>query len=285
MIRLELKNVRKSLNGDKKLKAYSTEYFIELANKVHKNKFCYSKTKYVTSHIKVCIICLSHGEFFQKPNNHLMGKGCPSCKQCKLRKKFAMTKEEFINKSISVHGNKYDYSKVIYVNARTKTRIICNIHGEFLQAPYCHYKVKQGCPQCKSNLISEKLTGKKLSQKHRKTLRLARIRKMREQGTNRTFNPKACKFMDNFGKEYGYEFQHGLNGGEVQMLGYFVDGYDKKKKVIFEFDEKRHEFFKEKIKDFERTKNLINSGENLMIRYSEKFNRLYKSFSTYSEIL
>ena len=42
-----------------------------------------------------------------------------------------MTTEDFISKAIGVHGNKYDYSKVEYVNTLTKVTIICPIHGEF----------------------------------------------------------------------------------------------------------------------------------------------------------
>ena len=42
------------------------------------------------------------------------------------------TKESFIEESKFVHGDKYDYSKVEYVNARTKVCIICPEHGEFV---------------------------------------------------------------------------------------------------------------------------------------------------------
>lgn len=51
-----------------------------------------------------------------------------------------MTTEEFIQKAQAVHGNKYDYSKVNYVNNRTEVTIICNKHGEFIQAPYRHLR-------------------------------------------------------------------------------------------------------------------------------------------------
>lgn len=42
-----------------------------------------------------------------------------------------LTTEEFIERARKIHGNKYDYSKVNYVNAKTKVCIICPIHGEF----------------------------------------------------------------------------------------------------------------------------------------------------------
>lgn len=46
-----------------------------------------------------------------------------------------ITTEEFIQRARKVHGNKYDYSKSKYVNSKTKTTIICPIHGEFQQTP------------------------------------------------------------------------------------------------------------------------------------------------------
>lgn len=52
-----------------------------------------------------------------------------------MRKK--MTTEEFIAKAREVHGDKYDYSKVNYINNSTKVIIICPIHGEFEQTD-CH---------------------------------------------------------------------------------------------------------------------------------------------------
>ena len=59
-----------------------------------------------------------------------------------------LTKEQFIEKAKSVHGDKYDYSKVEYVNNKTKVLIICPEHGEFTMKPNCHVDSRQGCPKC-----------------------------------------------------------------------------------------------------------------------------------------
>jgi len=59
---------------------YTTEEFIDLANKVHSFKYRYNKTKYVNSHTKVIITCPLHGDFTQVPYHHLSGSGCPICK-------------------------------------------------------------------------------------------------------------------------------------------------------------------------------------------------------------
>ncbi len=61
-----------------------------------------------------------------------------------------LTTEQFIEKSRQVHGNRYDYSKVNYINSRTKVTIICPKHGEFLQKPKDHIRYA-GCPKCSSS--------------------------------------------------------------------------------------------------------------------------------------
>lgn len=67
-----------------------------------------------------------------------------------------LTQEEFIARAKQVHGDKYDYSKVEYVNSDTKVTIICPIHGVFKQTPYLHYKVGCGCPSCGINTTAQK---------------------------------------------------------------------------------------------------------------------------------
>ncbi len=135
-------------------KRKSTEIFIKKVNKIHKNKYNYSKIDYVNNHTKIQIFCPAHGYFLQNPNSHLKGFGCPSCSLVKK-----LTTETFIEKSKKIHGNKYNYSKVNYINNYTKVLIICPKHGEFSQTPNSHL-TGNGCPLCKSSkgeLLIEKL--------------------------------------------------------------------------------------------------------------------------------
>lgn len=60
------------------------------------------------------------------------------------------TSTEFISKSIQLHGPRYDYTDVIYVNNHTKVKIKCKTHGIFLQTPNCHLS-GSGCPCCAPN--------------------------------------------------------------------------------------------------------------------------------------
>lgn len=62
------------------------------------------------------------------------------------------TQDEFISNARCVHGDKYDYSLVRYVNSKTKVKIICPDHGEFLQAPIKHLS-GQKCKHCNKHKI------------------------------------------------------------------------------------------------------------------------------------
>ena len=132
----------------KKSLTKTTEQFIKDARIAHGDKYDYSKVKYVDGHTKVCIICPEHGEFWQEPCKHTTGKksGCPKC----AIDSFRDTTKSFIEKAIQIHGSKYDYSKVKYVDSTTKVCIICPEHGEFWQTPNKHLSGK-GCKLCAKN--------------------------------------------------------------------------------------------------------------------------------------
>ena len=119
----------------------NTNDFIAKSREVHGDKYNYSLVDYKSMRDKVCIICPKHGEFWQLPLSHLNGSACPKCKGVNL------TNEEWINKAKEIHGNKYDYSKTVYINSYEKIKIICPKHGEFWQLPSKHI-MGQGCPKC-----------------------------------------------------------------------------------------------------------------------------------------
>ena len=121
--------------------------FLERAHKIHGDKYDYSKIEYKNTRTKVCIICPEHGEFWQTPNSHLSGQGCPECGLKKRSISKTLTLEEFLEKARKVHGDKYDYSKVEYVDSHTKICIICPEHGEFWQTPASHL-FGHGCKKC-----------------------------------------------------------------------------------------------------------------------------------------
>jgi len=115
----------------------NTKYFIQKAKEKHNNKYDYSLVNYINNYIKVKIICSKHGEFLQRPNDHLSDKGCPKCNGG-----VKLNCEEFIEKAKIKHSDKYDYSLVDYINSITNVKIICSIHGIFKQKPANHLR---GC--------------------------------------------------------------------------------------------------------------------------------------------
>ena len=137
-------------------KRYNTNSFIEIAKKVHENKYDYSEVKYERSNKKVCIICPEHGEFWQTPSKHMAGQGCPECSHIMRANKMRKTTAQFIDNANLVHNNKYDYSKVVYKNAHSKVTIICPKHGEFKQTPHHHLDF-HGCPHCNNSILENEI--------------------------------------------------------------------------------------------------------------------------------
>ncbi len=124
--------------------------FIEKCTQKHNGKYDYSGVNFVHLDDFVKIICPYHGEFWQRAKVHYRGYGCPVCGGSKR-----LTNEEFIEKAKLVHEDKYDYSKVQYVNTATKVCIICPEHGDFWQTPNNHL-FGAGCPTCpESNMEGE----------------------------------------------------------------------------------------------------------------------------------
>jgi len=130
---------------------YTTKEFIEKVKKIQGDKYDYSKVDYKGTHIKVCIICPEHGEFWQKPIAHLHGYGCSKCTN-----NYNYTTEEWIEKANFIHKNRYNYDKVNYINNSTKVCIICPEHGEFWQTPLSHIQGK-GCSHCKTSIIEREV--------------------------------------------------------------------------------------------------------------------------------
>jgi ferredoxin-like protein FixX len=124
-------------------KKLSTDDFIRRAEEIHGDKYNYDKTNYVNSNTKVTITCPKHGDFLQNPMVHIHDKsGCPTCNG---RPK--INTDIFIKRAQEKHGDKYDYSKVNYVNQKTPLIIKCPRHGVFTQRPDDHLK-GTGCPKC-----------------------------------------------------------------------------------------------------------------------------------------
>lgn len=162
-----------------------TDVFIYKAKQAHGDRFDYSLTNFEHSQKYITVVCYEHGQFLQKPSNHLNGHGCPACVGrepltdssqarkllfcgkhsrkyssdlgCKLCAKESLksTKETFLLEAEAIHGNKYDYSRVEDFTTKTeKITIVCPEHGEFRQRVSEHLKGKN-CSQCAYKLLTK----------------------------------------------------------------------------------------------------------------------------------
>ena len=129
------------------------ESFLKKATEIHNDKYDYSKVNYINSQTKVIIGCPEHGDFFQRPNGHISGKGCPKCGSEIRANKTRLVNDDLIRKFVDVHKNRYSYDNISYKNNRTKILITCKLHGDFLQTPNNHLLGK-GCPKCKATKTS-----------------------------------------------------------------------------------------------------------------------------------
>lgn len=135
-------------------KKLTTNEFIRRSKSIHGDKYDYSKTVYINSRKKICLIChkrdnngIEHGEFWQTSQVNINEKcGCPKC----ARQNRRLTKEQFIEKANKRHNDKYDYTKLNFINVRNRVRIICPEHGEFWQVAQQHLE-GCGCPKCAIN--------------------------------------------------------------------------------------------------------------------------------------
>jgi hypothetical protein len=129
----------------------------------------------------------------------------------------------------------------------------------------------------------QKHLGKKLSEETKRKMRIAAINHINEKngGVCTMHNVDGCKFLDELSIEKGWNLQHALNGGEfyISELGYFVDGYDKEKNIVVEYDEPLH-YLKTtgelKQKDIKRQNQIIEHLKCKFYRYNEMKGILYE---------
>lgn len=125
-------------------KKITQDEFIQISNLKHNNFYDYSEIIY-NNKFNIKIICPIHGGFNQTAKNHMDGHGCNNC--FKDRRKIEHL-NAFIIKANIVHNNYYDYSKSDY--NENKIKIICPLHGEFLQTSKNHLRGDR-CSSCTKN--------------------------------------------------------------------------------------------------------------------------------------
>lgn len=133
----------------------TTEQFVQEAKVIHGDKYNYDLVEYQGNKIKVKIWCNKcHKLFYQTPDTHLHNHGCPFCVGQNK------TTESFVEEAKQIHGNKYNYDQVEYINEDTPIKIWCNTCGKFFYQTPRHHLKKCGCQKCanKNRAIRQSLT-------------------------------------------------------------------------------------------------------------------------------
>jgi hypothetical protein len=176
-------------------KPHTTKEVVETFKKMYGDKYDYYMTDYKGALVKFKVLCKTHGVFETLYNNMLRGWACPECTS--YRKNI---EQSFLKEAKEVHGDEYDYSKVVYKNCGTNVEILCKTHGSFFQQPRNHMRGAR-CQKC------ERFTTSKIARNWLKTLNLPNLR---------TFDSPLGEFI-------------------IPETRWRVDGYDETTNTIYEF--------------------------------------------------
>lgn len=131
-----------------KAKSKSNEEWIAIFHELHGDKFDYSQSDFYGGK-RTKVHCVKHDFWFTTTSQRHQTKngGCKHCVKDDQRTFNLVDQDEIIKRFREVHGEKYDYSKVVYTGSSKKVKIVCPEHGEFLQKPSNHLNGK-GCQTC-----------------------------------------------------------------------------------------------------------------------------------------
>lgn len=183
------------------LKERCRREFVEKATRVHANKYTYLRSDYSDAVTKVVVTCTTHGDFNVSPNNHLRGKGCPTCGFESARLSKVKSFDEHHLQFKAIYGDRYEYSSVAWSGSSTPISVICKHHGVFRIIPYLHAQGRE-CPSCSNQ-----------------------------------YSKISIEWLSYMEIVYGTTIRHALNGGEFRIPNtrYKADGYSEERGLLFEF--------------------------------------------------
>jgi hypothetical protein len=135
-------------------KRFTREQIIAKFVKVHGDRYDYSLVDYKGCGQYITIVCKEHGPFPQMPESHYSGHGCRACYEERAN---WIDADNFIQKAKSVHGDKYDYALVKFVDIYTEVVVICRDHGPFNQKPKYHINNQSGCLHCRDPVVIDRV--------------------------------------------------------------------------------------------------------------------------------
>jgi very-short-patch-repair endonuclease len=99
--------------------------FIIKVDSLHNSKYTYDKSVYINNYTNITITCKEHGDFYQKPTNHLQGKGCTKCV-----KKFGIKENKWLD-SLNIKERQVRIGKYIVDGYDESTNTIYEFNGDF----------------------------------------------------------------------------------------------------------------------------------------------------------
>ena len=184
--------------------------------------------KYQFSGEHICVHCGQYAEYKLKNNNWCCK---PFANQCpEVRKRFANKPETIKNRNYKeMYQNLSDEVK-LRMKTIPNTKEVHKKAGKTLHERY------------KTGLIIPHFKGKHHTQETKDKIRISTVKYLEE--VKRTggakFSKRACLFIDKLNESKGWHLQHALNGGEIIVGGYYLDGYDKELNIAFEYNESKH---------------------------------------------
>lgn len=167
---------------------------------------------------------------------------------------------------------------------------VCECKREFISGR----KFASHACTCKEHLISKGIEphapsflGKHHSIETKEKMRISAAKSRESRGINANFSKKACQYMDDLNIKNGWNLVHALNGKEKIVKGYYLDGYDEKNNIVFEYDERKHYIDVEnnilRPYDIERQNCIMKILGCRFFRYNEVKDRFYEVNSSIDE--
>lgn len=287
------------------------EEWVAACNKKHKNKYSYPE-KYKNCRSLIQIMCPIHGSFKQKAKYHKDGCGCPKCGRESSIAVRMRTKESFIEESKVIHGDKYNYDNIKYINTKTHVDIFCIYCQEYFKQQPAQHIFGMGCFKCAIRL--KRATNdefiKKCEARHGKDLfdyskvkyinQFTKItiiclkcsNEFIQTANNHTRGHGCTRCRESHGEQYcrrvlkelniDYIPQYRIEGLGRHSFDFYFE--NKGRKYLLEYDGEQHfkenQFFKRTLEeehqnDINKTYNGINSGYSVIrIDYKVKFEEI-----------
>lgn len=134
----------------------------------------------------------------------------------------------------------------------------------------------------KKGIIKPSFLDRQHSEETKNKIRFSTVKYLetRFEGSIARYNKKSIGYINRLNEEKGWNLQHAENGGEVEVCGYFLDGYDKELNIAFEYDEPRHykDVYENVLidRDMKRQNFIIENLKCRFFRYNEKMDLLYE---------